>query len=64
MTNVEALEILRKESKCRHENVACLETTGCLQGCPLYVSGDDVTNAIDTAIEALELMVCLEDDKK
>ena len=62
MTNSEALDILRKESKCRHGEVECYTTSGCLDECSAYVSEDDFLLAIDVAIEALELCVMIEDD--
>ena len=62
MENNEALDILRKESKCRHGEVECYTTSGCLNECPAYVSEDDFLLAIDVAIEALELCAIIEDD--
>lgn len=69
MTNQKALEILKKESGCRHlddEDCQIIETNSC-EGCEFCYGAmpngeDPLTQAIDTAIEALELLVSMEDD--
>lgn len=57
MSNEEALAILRRESEIR-KNMAPLSPLLELRG------GDPLSEAIDVAIEALELCVMVEDDGK
>lgn len=64
MTNNEALTILRKRVLCKENAVSC----GCLlidcDECENNVTDEETEKALATAVEALELMVSLEDDKK
>ena len=73
MTNSEALEILRKESECRHADYDDYCQQRNCDDCEYHYMDDDeaenlpndkLTQAIDTAIEALELCVMIEDDAK
>ena len=57
MTNSEALELLRKEAGCRNEKCGA-NCSMCEHNAPY----NDVTAAINVAIEALELCVMIEDD--
>ena len=62
MTNSETLAILRKEAGCRKTENSCVGKL-CMN-CEYNVTYDDMTRAIDTAIEAVELLVSMEDDHK
>lgn len=62
MSNSEALDILQKELECRNEEESCV---GILcKDCEHNVTYDDVTKAINVAIEAVEFCVMVEDDGK
>lgn len=61
MTNSEALEILQKEVSCRKEpEYKCNERT-CTK-CDYKVDEGILVGAMETAIEALELLACMEND--
>ena len=62
MSNKEALTILKKESACRNEEESCVGIK-CLD-CEHNVTYDDMTKAINVAIEAVEFCVMVEDDGK
>ena len=61
MANKEALEILRKELECRNSISHSCVINDC-NGCQYNVTNVEVTKAIETAIEALELCVMIEND--
>ena len=61
MTSIEALDVLRKEVSCRKEpEYKCNERT-CTK-CDYKVDEETLVGAMETAIEALELLACMEDD--
>lgn len=63
MTNIEALDILQKELENRRNmshSCAAYECDGCKYATP----NANVDEAIEVAIEALELCAMIEDDKR
>lgn len=61
MTNIEALDVLRKEVSCRKEPEHKCNDRTCTK-CDYKVEEETLVGAMDTAIEALELCVMIEDD--
>ena len=62
MTNSEALEILRKEVSCRNEPEYKCNERSCVS-CKYRVEEKDLVPAMEAGVEALELIVSMEENK-